>query len=552
MKKYPTILAIDTSCDETSVAVTQGMRMLSNAVASQIEIHRKYGGVMPLEAKLAHHEKINPTYLEALKRAGVKPSELDAIAVTVGPGLAIALEVGIEFAKSLSKELNKPLIAVNHMAGHLYSCLAVNSKGNPDPKIAINLENLNAQLIPNDEFRIPNNELNLKTNIQNIKKEDKKKQPFSRLTNEHLDFSQASNLKHNSLDELSFWTGAHSQPDPESRFSKNSGYWMPCLPAGRLRGYPQLQHDNANQSSGYLIKSQDIYPILGLLISGKHTEIIGIQLNQKSRIQNSRPSPNEIQNLKNPINKLKNNSQFSNLKSQLTLNPIKLGQTVDDAAGECLDKFARMLDLGYPGAHVMEQLARAGNSKRFNFPLPMTQSHDLNYSFSGLKTAGRHQLEKMTNDQLSMINEKANPKSKIRNEIQQTETNQPSNHLTLEQLMPELPTTHYQLQATDISDLAASFQAAVIRAILYKLRKAIEMYQPQQLWVGGGVTANLELRKQLRHLAKKYQLTLRLPFTKRLMGDNAGMIGVAAYFQYLNQDFITNIDALHRQPRLSL
>ncbi len=119
-----TILAIDTSCDDTSAAVTSGYTVLSNVVASQTELHKPYGGVFPTVAKQAHKENIDPVIKLALKRARVKIEEIDAIAVTKGPGLAPALEVGIKKAKELAKKYKKPLIAVNHVEGHLLSVLA--------------------------------------------------------------------------------------------------------------------------------------------------------------------------------------------------------------------------------------------------------------------------------------------------------------------------------------------------------------------------------------------------------------------------------------------
>ncbi|PIV00965.1 tRNA (adenosine(37)-N6)-threonylcarbamoyltransferase complex transferase subunit TsaD, partial [Candidatus Shapirobacteria bacterium CG03_land_8_20_14_0_80_39_12] len=118
------ILAIDTSCDETSAAVTSGRRVLSNVISSQIKIHQKYGGVYPALAKRAHQERINFVVVETLKRAGRTTEDLAAVAVTYGPGLAIALEVGIKKAKELSASYHLPLIAVNHLEGHIYSCLA--------------------------------------------------------------------------------------------------------------------------------------------------------------------------------------------------------------------------------------------------------------------------------------------------------------------------------------------------------------------------------------------------------------------------------------------
>lgn len=122
------ILAIDTSCDETSAAVVAGQRVLSNVISSQAKLHNQYGGVMPTLAKLEHAKRIDAVIALALKRAKVKLSQVDAIAVTQGPGLAIALEVGINAAKKLSLETKKPLIAVNHMEGHLLSPLASTPK----------------------------------------------------------------------------------------------------------------------------------------------------------------------------------------------------------------------------------------------------------------------------------------------------------------------------------------------------------------------------------------------------------------------------------------
>jgi len=126
------ILAIDTSCDETSIAVVEKDRVLSNVLSSQIQAHREWGGVVPSLAKRKHEEMFDLVLKIALKRAKVKIDEIDTFAVTKGPGLAVALEVGIKKAKELALKYNKPLIPVNHMEGHLYSALAKNSKGNPE------------------------------------------------------------------------------------------------------------------------------------------------------------------------------------------------------------------------------------------------------------------------------------------------------------------------------------------------------------------------------------------------------------------------------------
>ncbi len=116
------ILAIETSCDETAVAIVRdGRRVASNVVASQIALHSKYGGVVPELASRQHVVTIVPVLEEALSRAGATWAAIDAIAVTKGPGLAPALLVGINVAKAIAFARMKPLVAVNHMEGHIYS-----------------------------------------------------------------------------------------------------------------------------------------------------------------------------------------------------------------------------------------------------------------------------------------------------------------------------------------------------------------------------------------------------------------------------------------------
>ncbi len=114
------ILGIESSCDETSVAVVKnGREVLSNVINSQIKIHEEYGGVVPEIASRCHVEVINQIMKQALKEANLSLEEIDAIAVTQGPGLVGALLVGVSYAKGLSFAVQKPLIAVNHIAGHV-------------------------------------------------------------------------------------------------------------------------------------------------------------------------------------------------------------------------------------------------------------------------------------------------------------------------------------------------------------------------------------------------------------------------------------------------
>ncbi|CAM4204602.1 tRNA (adenosine(37)-N6)-threonylcarbamoyltransferase complex transferase subunit TsaD [Listeria booriae] len=122
MKKETLILGIESSCDETAVSVVRnGKEMLSNVVASQIESHKRFGGVVPEIASRHHVEQITIVLEEALEQAGVTMADIDAIAVTEGPGLVGALLIGVNAAKTLAFIHNKPLIGVHHIAGHIYA-----------------------------------------------------------------------------------------------------------------------------------------------------------------------------------------------------------------------------------------------------------------------------------------------------------------------------------------------------------------------------------------------------------------------------------------------
>jgi N6-L-threonylcarbamoyladenine synthase len=118
-REEPLVLGIETSCDETGVGIVRGTRLLSNTIASSMEEHARYGGVVPEVAARAHLEAMGPAIEAALAEASVRPDELDAIAVTSGPGLAGALMVGVGAAKAMAVALGKPLYAVNHLVGHV-------------------------------------------------------------------------------------------------------------------------------------------------------------------------------------------------------------------------------------------------------------------------------------------------------------------------------------------------------------------------------------------------------------------------------------------------
>jgi len=358
--RQPLILAIDTSCDDTSVAVTSGLRVISNVVASQTQLHKQYGGVFPTVAKLAHKENIEPTIRAALRGARCTAGEITAVAVTVGPGLAPALEVGIRAAETWARTNAVPVLAVNHLEGHLLSVLT---------------------------------------------------QPNSR------------------------------SPEP-----------------------PREPDDAA------------LFPALGMIVSGGHTQLLKIR--QVGRYE-------------------------------------LLGTTLDDAAGECLDKIGRMLNLGYPAGAAIEELARTGNRETVTFPLPLTHQKTFDFSFSGLKTFARNYLE--------AVSEKDRHSSQF------------------------------------IRDFCASAQWGVFRHILYKAQRALEANpEIRSVWLGGGVAANMQLRtllrQSIRDVDKKNPLTggvkrrLLVPYCKKLCADNAAMIGVVAG---LRGDALKD-ENLDRQPRMRL
>lgn len=221
------VLGIETSCDETAAAVVEnGRALLSSVVASQVDIHAHYGGVFPEVASRQHIRTIYAIVDEALQRAHLGLSDIDAIAVTRGPGLAGSLVIGVNLAKGLAIAQNLPLIGVNHLEGHIYS----------------------AWLYPADT------------------------------------------------------------PSPPSA--------------------PE-------------------FPLLALLVSGGHTELILIR---------------------------------QHLEYQ------RLGGTLDDAAGEAFDKVARLLGLPYPGGPSIQKAAQDGNPRAFTFPRARLEG-TWNFSFSGLKTA---------------------------------------------------------------------------------------------------------------------------------------------------------------------
>lgn len=313
------ILGVETSCDETAAAVLKDGDILSNVIYSQIEIHARYGGVVPELAGRSHLETIHTIISGSIDNAGVALSDIDLIAVTIGPGLVCSLLVGINTAKGIAYALNKPIIGVNHLEGHM---------------LAIFL------------------------------------------------------------------------------------------------------HEKVE------------FPFMALIVSGGHTDLCRIDDFGRYRF---------------------------------------LGRTRDDAAGECFDKVAKMMGLGYPGGPAIEKLALSGNPKAFPFPRAWLEKGSLDFSFSGLKTAVRNLLQKRREGKVAIAD----------------------------------------------SDIAASFQEAVTDVLVGKLITSCEREGLKRAVVTGGVAANGYLRERAHSAAQAKGIECFYP-RKDLCTDNAAMIACAGYYRFRN------------------
>ncbi|MFJ4694854.1 tRNA (adenosine(37)-N6)-threonylcarbamoyltransferase complex transferase subunit TsaD [Streptomyces sp. NPDC088766] len=304
----PVVLGIESSCDETGVGLVRDGRLLGHALASSMDEHDRYGGVVPEIAARAHVHAVRPVIQRALDAAGLRLTDVGAVAVTTGPGLSGALQVGLAAAKGLAYALRVPLHGVHHLAGHV----------------------------------------------------------------------AADTLEHGPL------------PDP-------------CMV---------------------------------LIVSGGHTSLLVVH--------------------------------------DLARDPIlHLGDTLDDAAGECFDKVARVFGLPYPGGPAIDRTAREGDPRAVPFPRPLPGSHD--FSFSGLKTAAARWAE--------------------------------------EHAGRELP----------VADGAASIQEAVADVLTRKAVAACHEHGVGTLVMVGGVAANTRVRSLAEERCRAAGIGLRVPPMK-LCTDNGAMI----------------------------
>jgi N6-L-threonylcarbamoyladenine synthase len=334
------VLGIETSCDDTAVAVVEnGTQILANVVSSQDQIHAVYGGVVPELACRSHVEQLRPVLEAALAQAQVTLDDIDVIGVTRGPGLVCALLVGLSFAKALAYGMDKPLVPVHHLEGHI--------------------------------------------------------------------------------------------------------------------------------SSIYLEHDQIPYPFVALVVSGGHSDLY--------------------------LCRARGHYQL-------------LGRTRDDAAGECFDKVAKMLHLGYPGGPIIDRLAQTGNPQHVHFPRAMMTKETFDFSFSGVKTAVRTHLLQLT-----------------------TPNGEPL--FADDTFWPIPEASWWEPQRNDI---LASFQQAVADVLVAKTLRAVQQSRAQAIAVVGGVACNSALRQAMQQGAGTKGLPVYFP-SPRFCTDNAAMIACAATYRYQTQ-----------------
>ncbi|MEZ5357104.1 MAG: tRNA (adenosine(37)-N6)-threonylcarbamoyltransferase complex transferase subunit TsaD [Bryobacteraceae bacterium] len=352
------ILGIESSCDETAAAIVEdGRRVLASVVASQLDLHARYGGVVPELASREHLRAIVPVVSEALLRAQCQWSNLDAIAVTEGPGLVGSLLVGVTYAKALCYALRLPLIAVNHVEGHIHAVV------------------------------------------------------------------------------------------------------MECYPVP--------------------------LPAVALVVSGGHTHLFEVRQGFQYRL---------------------------------------LGRTRDDAAGEAYDKVAKLLGYGSPGGPILDALALHGDPRAVRFTLARMKGNDLDFSFSGLKTAVLRWVE-----------------------TREMETEIARRRALTQPALPR-PTLQAWLEATPqpTLNLIASFQQTVIDELLRRTARAVEDTGAESVIVSGGVACNAGLRAAAPH---SLPAPVYFP-TPSLSTDNAAMIAAAA-FPKLEKKLFAGFD-LRAKANLSL
>jgi tRNA A37 threonylcarbamoyltransferase TsaD len=480
------ILGIETSCDETAAAVVErGAHTLSSVVASQIATHARYGGVVPELASREHLRAIVPVVRAALSRAGIALADLDAIAVTSGPGLAGALLVGITYAKALAFAQGLPLIAVNHLEGHIHAVL-LNER-----------EQKGTEMSPHNSSQDEVSAL--------------KGRSFSRAE------STANKLNRTGANESKGRAGNESKGAGENE-SKGTGF-SPYISESKKRGAlaPEATPPLATEME----------PALALVVSGGHTHLYLARPVHGSwtYVLVGRTLDDAAGEAYDKVAKL-----------------LGLGYP----GGPWIDVLAPFGDphaVPFSFAQIKRKVHLAGKPARtkaaHTVPIAELDPRFL-FSFSGIKTAVLRYVE------LHNLRPEAEARAARLFPPQNglPEPSPPGSHP--ERSGAESKDLHFQaLQTREQAlalcpqptlDLIASFQRAVIGDLMKKTFAAAEALGASRLLITGGVAANRELRARFTAEAALRGLHIAFP-TLALSTDNAAMIAAAAWPRFLASDF---------------
>jgi N6-L-threonylcarbamoyladenine synthase len=480
------ILGIETSCDETAAAVVErGAHTLSSVVASQIATHARYGGVVPELASREHLRAIVPVVRAALSRAGIALADLDAIAVTSGPGLAGALLVGITYAKALAFAQGLPLIAVNHLEGHIHAVL-LNER-----------EQKGTEMSPHNSSQDEVSAL--------------KGRSFSRAE------STANKLNRTGANESKGRAGNESKGAGENE-SKGTGF-SPYISESKKRGAlaPETTPPLATEME----------PALALVVSGGHTHLYLAKLLHGSWTYAlvGRTLDDAAGEAYDKVAKL-----------------LGLGYP----GGPWIDALAPFGDphaVPFSFAQIKRKVHLAGKPARtkaaHTVPVAELDPRFL-FSFSGIKTAVLRYVE------LHNLRPEAEARAARLFPPQNglPEPSPPGSHP--ERSGAESKDLHFQaLQTREQAlalcpqptlDLIASFQRAVIGDLMKKTFAAAEALGASRVLITGGVAANRELRARFTAEAALRGLHIAFP-TLALSTDNAAMIAAAAWPRFLARDF---------------
>ncbi len=517
------ILGIETSCDETAAAVVHhGTETLSSVVASQIDLHARYGGVVPELASREHLRNIVPVVREAITLAGISFADLDAIAVTSGPGLAGALLVGITYAKSLAFALAKPLLAVNHLEGHIFAVLMQHA----------------TTLLPPPET--PN------THIQKSVPSTAAQRSAETCSSTSKEFVILTEAKRSGETCSSQLPPEPSFPEPSlplvstpspKNFSPPSAPLIALVVSGGHTHLYRADRDPATQTLHYQTLGRTVDDAAGEAFD-KVAKLLGLPypggpwIDALAPFGNPRAIPFRFAAIhpRNPIPTsitVSSRPERSEVERPAVPTPIPSFNPPHEAGA-----VSPIETMTVPSSWVGSSGGAPGKPREAS---ARAASTNLDFSFSGIKTAvlrhlQAHHLLAAADARRAKIPQTARP-------------------------TPDLITTvrAQNLLPPDLLDLAASFQHAVVGRLLKQTFAAVDQTGARSVLVTGGVAANAELRRRFSAEAQRRALPIAFP-TLALSTDNAAMIAAAAWPRLLAGDLApqTTTDTLTATPQLRL